>query len=316
MSSVSIPMEVLSCYYDYGAVVVLRTQMASTQSEGSTTQSSSTEQEMGPVDVVVAAGAELEVEVARADVEDTGTQTRFRHPQRTLSHTWLTFKQSASAVQGNRSAGTKVEVEAGRRDDCGRSLGVMIGVEVISIEEELLEGVLVETTSPVEISLELGVALDDTEVEPEGVGVVLSMGVEIKVLDSSLEELTGVESDDDGVEEEGVDDAEVEGVPGVVGVSVLEVMIVKNDEGVDDGDEGEGLNSVELQLAGVVEAPRDDEVLHFLLASAVWDERRARTPTSRNDDIIVTSKMLDLLLKSDGWNRRNNEHKIKKKDQT
>ncbi|CAH0025098.1 unnamed protein product [Clonostachys rhizophaga] len=278
MSSVRIPIEVLSCYYDYGAVVVLRTQMASTQaqrfrtpsrqSEGATRQSSSTEQKMGPVDVVIAAGAELEVGVARVDVEDTGTQTRFRHPHRTLSHTWLMFKQSASAVQGNRSAGTKVEVEAGRRDDCGRSLGVMIGVEVISIEEELLEGVLVET-SLVEISLELGVALDDTEVESEGVGVVLSTGVEIKVLDSSVEELTGVESDDDGVEEEGVNNAEVEGVPGVVGVSVLEVMIVKNDEGVDDGDEGEGLNSVELQLAGVVETPKDDEVLHFLLASAV-----------------------------------------------
>jgi|UniRef100_A0A8H7N1D3 hypothetical protein len=223
---------------------------------------------MGPVDVVVAAGAELEVEVARVDVEDTGTQTRFRHPQRTLSHTWLTFKQSESAVQGNRSAGTKVEVEAGRRDDWGRSLGVMIGVEVISIEEELLEGVLVEI-SLVETSLELGDALDDTEVESEGVGVVLSMGVEMKVLDSSLEELTGVDSDEEGVEEEGVDDAEVEGVEGVVGVSVLEVMIVKNDEGVDDGDEGEGLNSVELQLAGVVEISRDDEVLHFLLASVV-----------------------------------------------
>ncbi|CAG9981339.1 unnamed protein product [Clonostachys byssicola] len=252
---------------------------------------------MGPVDVVVAAGAELEVEVARVDVEDTGTQTRFRHPQRTLSHTWLTFKQSESAVQGNRSAGTKVEVEAGRRDDAGRSLGV--GVGVITIEEELVEGVLVET-SLVEISLELGVALDDTEVESDGVGVVLSMGVEIKVLDSSLEELIGVESDDEGVEGEGVDDAEVEGVPGVVGVSVLEVMIVKNDEGVDDGDEGEGLNTVELpvQLAGVVETPRD-EVLHFLLASAVC-ERRVRTPTSKNDDTIVTSKMLDLVLKSDG----------------
>ncbi|CAG9956490.1 unnamed protein product [Clonostachys rosea f. rosea IK726] len=223
---------------------------------------------MGPVDVVVAAGAELEVEVARVEVEDTGTQTRFRHPQRTLSHTWLTFKQSESAVQGNRSAGTKVEVEAGRRDDWGRSLGVMIGVEVISIEEELLEGVLVEI-SLVETSLELGDALDDTEVESEGVGVVLSMGVEMKVLDSSLEELTGVDSDEEGVEEEGVDDAEVEGVEGVVGVSVLEVMIVKNDEGVDDGDEGEGLNSVELQLAGVVEISRDDEVLHFLLASVV-----------------------------------------------
>lgn len=223
---------------------------------------------MGPVDVVVAAGAELEVEVARVDVEDTGTQTRFRHPQRTLSHTWLTFKQSESAVQGNRSAGTKVEVEAGRRDDWGRSLGVMIGVEVISIEEELLEGVLVEI-SLVETSLELGDALDDTEVESEGVGVVLSMGVEMKVLDSSLEELTGVDSDEEAVEEEGVDDAEVEGVEGVVGVSVLEVMIVKNDEGVDDGDEGEGLNSVELQLAGVVEISRDDEVLHFLLASVV-----------------------------------------------
>ncbi|CAH0057413.1 unnamed protein product [Clonostachys solani] len=247
----------------------------------------------GTVDVVVAAGAELEVEVARVDVEVIGTQTRFRHPQRTLSHTWFTFKQSESAVQGNRSAGTKVEVdEAGRRDDAGMSLGVMIGVEVISIEEELLEGVLVET-SLVETSLELGDALDDTEVESEGVGVVLSTGVELKVLGSSLEELIGVESDDDGVKEEGVDDSGVEDVPGVVGVSVLEVVIVKNDEG-DDGDEGEGLNAVELpvQLAGVVEPP-SDEVLHFLLASVVCDERRARTPTSRNDDTIVTGKLLD-----------------------
>ncbi|VUC24132.1 unnamed protein product [Clonostachys rosea] len=244
---------------------------------------------MGPVDVVVAATAELEVEVARVVVarvvvELSGTQTRFRQPQRVLSHTWLTFRQSESCVQGKRSAGTKVEVEAGRRDDAGVSLGVMTGVEVITMEEEVLEGVAVEI-SLVEASLVLGVALDDTEVESEGVGVVLSMGVEINVLDSSLEELIGVDSEDDGVEAEGVDDTE-EGVSGVE-LSDLEVVMVKNDEGVEN-DEGEGLSSVELQLAGVVETPKDD-VLHFLLASA--EERRARTPTSRDDDTIVTSKI-------------------------